>query len=91
MSINDDADLVTIRSQLDRIERAIVGDHDMGHSGIVGRLDAVEARVNIIARDQASEVAQRQGALWVLSAAAAVAGALGGFISWILSAIQSRP
>ena len=88
MSINDEADLVTIRSQLDRIERAIIGDHAMGHSGIVGRLDAVEARVSIIVSEQAAEAAQRRGALWVLSAAAAVAGALGGFISWVLSAVQ---
>jgi hypothetical protein len=60
----------------------------MGHSGIVGRLDAVEGRVSIIASEQAAEAAQRRGALWVLSAAAAVAGALGGFISWVLSTVQ---
>jgi hypothetical protein len=45
-----DDQIRTLREQLDRIERALVGDPDHGHRGLVKRMDNNEAKIEGIDR-----------------------------------------
>lgn len=83
--------LSDLKTQLDRIERALVGDEAMGQPGVVNRLAAVESRVEMIEDERSAETAKRSGALWVIGAAASIAGAVGGFISWLATIANASP
>lgn len=87
----DPLSLSELKDQMNRIERAICGDPAMGQPGIVGRLASVESRVETIEDERSEESAKRSGALWVISSAAAVAGAIGGLIAWLATVANAAP
>lgn len=93
-----DADRLTqIEDRLDligrataRIETAIVGDPEVGHLGVIQRLALTEQALASIQAERAGERAQRKGAVWMLSAIGALAGAVGSAASVLLSSIVNR-
>ncbi len=88
----DPADELTeIKATLKRIENAIIGDPAMGHVGLVNRMTEHETRLVKIEAERSAEASQRRGALTVLSIASAVAGAVGGLITWALGVLNNAP
>lgn len=84
-------DLSQIKDQLDRIERAIVGDKEMGQVGLVDRMAAAESDIQTIKQERRDEANQKRGALWLVTTVSAVAGAAGAFIVWVVGFFNTAP
>ena len=78
-------DIRRLKADVAEIKAAIIGNPGIGHRGIVPRLDSVETAVAQIASERAAEANAKRGAIWVLSVAAATAGAIGGLITRIFT------
>ncbi len=72
-----------LKKQLDRLERAIIGDEKVGHFGAIHRIDSIETKIAVIEIERRGEAERRKGALWVMSATATVAGAVGAMLAWL--------
>lgn len=83
--------LANIAAAVGRIEKALMGDEQMGHVGIVDRLAACEAKTSELERLRETDDARKTGALWVIGAAASVAGAIGGLIAWAAGVVNAVP
>lgn len=76
-----------IRAALKRIEKAIVGDEAMGHVGLVDRVGDLHLRLAVVEQERRDEVAQKRGAMWIITAVGAVAGVIGSAVTWLVSII----
>lgn len=81
-----------IRAQLNKVLHdqkrlldALLGDEEMGHVGMVSRMESVEVTVNEIQQERRDEKAQRKGALWVLTTACTLGS---GFVAWLVGIYQ---
>jgi hypothetical protein len=82
MAIND-TQFDELKMQLNRMERALVGDEAMGHQGMVHRVANLDTRVSVIESERRSESEQKKGALWVITSTATAAGTVGAILAWI--------
>lgn len=83
--------LASIAAAVERIEKALTGDAKMGHVGIVARLATCEAKTESLERQRETDDAKKSGALWVIGAAASVAGAIGGLVAWAAGIANYAP
>lgn len=83
--------LASIAAAVARIEKALTGDQGMGHVGLVDRVASLELRASAIEQQHTTEAAQKSGAIWVIGAAASVAGAIGGLIAWAAGIVNHFP
>ena len=83
--------LASIAAAVQRIEVALMGDKRMGHIGLVDRMASCEAKTENLERLRETDDAKKSGAIWVIGAAASVAGAIGGFIAWAASVTSYSP
>jgi len=84
------SDMHKLRADVAEIKTAIIGNPNIGHRGIVPRLDLLETAVSHIAAERAAESNTRRGALWVVGTVAGVIGAVGAMIGGIVKAIFSN-
>lgn len=83
--------LASIAAAVARIEKALTGDEGMGHVGLVDRVASLEMRASAIEQQHTTEAAQKSGAIWVIGAAASVAGAICGFTFWLVNMLNAVP
>jgi hypothetical protein len=81
----DNDRLMRIERDLREIRAALVGNPEMGVKGIVHRTESIERTVAQIQKERGEEAATRRGAVWVISVAAATAGAIGGLVARIFT------
>lgn len=84
----DSERLDKIEATLRRIEVAVTGDPAMGHVGLVQSQADLRARITVLEVCAAEAKAQRKGAVAVIAAASAVAGAAGGAITWLANIMR---
>ena len=82
---NDNERLDKIEASCRRIETALIGEPALGHIGIVQRISDHDAAIKIIRAELDAARSQKKGAVAVLAAASAVAGSVGGFVTWLFS------
>jgi hypothetical protein len=84
------SDVQRLRSDVAEIKQAIIGNPNIGHRGIVPRLDLMESTVSTLVAERAAEHNARRGAMWVVGIAAGVIGAIGATIGSLLKALFSN-
>lgn len=81
-------DLADFRASQQRIERALIGDPTLGYTGLVTRMERLEASVAEIQQQQRDAANKRLGAKWVLATIASVATVVSSGVTWLISNLK---
>ena len=85
------ADMRLLKDDVADIKSAIIGNPQFGQAGLVARVAAVEVAVAAMTAERAAEANARRGAVWVVGAAAAALGTLGGIVGALIKAFFIPP